>query len=473
MKRLRVLLLLTLCFSLAPRAWADDLLPPFTHLPNNHIYTLAELTDMALTLNPNTRLAWAEVQAAAANLGIARSTYWPQINASVAFQHASPQNSSGESNCGFSNSLYCSNSFTYGPSFTINYLLLDFGARIEQVKNAHYLLLASQFSQNEEIQQVILGVEKAYYQLLGQRALVQADQETLQEAQQNLNTANALHKQGMATIGDVYQAQSQMDQAQLTLQQAQGTQANDQGQLAEAVGLPVETPLKIAKLPNDFATQRAMQSMTQLLTMAKTTRPDLMAASAQVSAAQAQETMTRLQNLPTVELSVNGGQTFPSTGFNNNGLQSNAQISVNIPIFTGFEQQNQTYLAKAQKEQAQAQRDNLSQQIGLQVWQAYYALQTANEAITSSSALLKSSNQAAAQASGQYRAGVGNILTVLSTQATQANARAQFIQARLNWYTALADLSAALGTLTATPHASSSTQKAINYKTAYNLENMT
>jgi outer membrane protein TolC len=106
--------------------------------------------------------------------------------------------------------------------------------------------------------------------------------------------------------------------------------------------------------------------------------------------------------------------------------------------------------ARAQVEIAAATRDQLAQQISLQVWQAYFALQTAEKSISNTDILFKSSEQSMQQASGQYKAGVGNILMVLTAQASLANARVQSIQARLNWYTALAQLAAAVGTLDAT-----------------------
>ncbi len=104
--------------------------------------------------------------------------------------------------------------------------------------------------------------------------------------------------------------------------------------------------------------------------------------------------------------------------------------------------------AEAKLHAARASRDQLNQQVQFQVWQAYYTLQIAAENIVTTAVLLKSSIQASEQAMGQYTAGVGNILTVLTTQTTLANARVQNIQAKLNWYIALAQLAAAIGALT-------------------------
>src|SRR5690606_21926240 len=116
------------------------------------------------------------------------------------------------------------------------------------------------------------------------------------------------------------------------------------------------------------------------------------------------------------------------------GFFNGISLSLSVPIFTGFSNTYNIRQAEAQKEQAEAQYKLLNQQINLQVWQSYFDLQTAAKSIESSRSLLESATQAAKQAHGQYESGVGDILTVLSTQSTSSNARIQWIQAKLNWY---------------------------------------
>jgi TolC family type I secretion outer membrane protein len=392
--------------------------------------TLAALTDLALRHNPQTRLAWAEIKAAAATAGIAQSAYWPQLSAAVDMlrEHSA------------------TNVARQGPSLSLNYLLLDFGGRRANARAARAKLLAADFNRNAVIQQVILQVDQAYYQLLGQQALLKSSRQSLQEAQANRSAATALHQQGMATIGDVYQASSALAQSELNVQQAAGGMASAQGALASVLGLPPPTPLNIAELPQEIATRPTLQKVAALIELAKQQRPDLLAAQAQAAAAQAQAAAAQSQFWPTVQLGANAQANYPLNTLPQR--QSSVSLTVNIPIFSGFSQVYAMRQAQAQQEQSQAQRDVLAAQVALQVWQAYFALQTAAQAIGSNELLLKSSIQALQQAGGQYRAGVGNILTLLTTQATTANARAQYMQARLNWYVALAQLSSALGTLT-------------------------
>lgn len=427
-------------------------------------FTLIELTDLALQKNPSTHVAWADIKNQAAALGIANSAYWPQIDADLMADYFVNQTSSSGGNetvileedpetADVSTTLVVNGGgnggreaiITYNPSLGLNYLLLDFGTRAATAKAARYQLAAALFTHSTVVQQVILQVEQAYYQVLGQQALIKAQQESLHEAETSLQAANALHQQGLVTIGDVYQAKSALAQAQLTLQSTEGALTIAQGQLAHAAGLPVHTALPIVPIPERLPTQSIDKTIDNLLALAKQQRPDLQALRAQVQAATATLQAIQAEAWPTVELSADVGQTYPNNGAKS--TQANALLTVNIPIFTGFLQTYRERQARAEQQRAAAEWDVLNNDIELQVWQAYFTLQTAEKAITRTQQLLDSSVEAAKQTYGQYRAGVGNILSVLTTQTTEANARVQFIQARLDWYIALAQLSHALGVL--------------------------
>ncbi|MGH8400575.1 MAG: TolC family protein, partial [Gammaproteobacteria bacterium] len=85
----------------------------------------------------------------------------------------------------------------------------------------------------------------------------------------------------------------------------------------------------------------------------------------------------------------------------------------------------------------------------LEVWQAYQNVHTAAITLTTTDTQLKSAQQAADVTTARYKGGLDNILDTLTAQATLANARAQQIQARLNWFAALAALGHAVGGLDA------------------------
>ncbi len=406
-------------------------------IPSSKPLTLMEITNFALQHNPATHQAWAQAKLAAANVGSAHSAYFPQVAAGASVEYSANI---------FSNPGNTPNSrVASGPNISLNYLLLDFGSRANNARAAGYNLIAANLSQDTVIQQVILQVQQAYYQLLGQQALLTANETSVKEANTSLDAAQALRHNGLATIGDVYQARASLAQAQLNLQQSQGSYQTALGQLATTMGLPVTSKLEVVPLAEEVPTAKVREFWgnfpPHLLQKARQARPDLLAAQAQVQAAQTQLAATKAAALPTIQFAA------VATPEGNSYSVNNAAISLNvsIPLFTGFAQTYSERHAAAQVMSAQANRDQLLQQVEWQVWQAYFSLQTAEKAISTTAVLLQSNTQAAQQAQGQYKAGVGNILAVLTTQSDLARARVQNIQAKLNWYIALAQLSAAMG----------------------------
>src|SRR5204862_1846233 len=134
-----------------------------------------------------------------------------------------------------------STSTTFGPSLTLNYLLFDFGGRSAEVEAARQTLIAADFLHNQAIQDVILRVQQAYYGYLDAKALLTAEDATIKERQASLDSADARHNAGVATIADVLQARTALSQAQLTRETFAGSVHTIEGALASAMGLSATT----------------------------------------------------------------------------------------------------------------------------------------------------------------------------------------------------------------------------------------
>ena len=202
--------------------------------------TLVRLTDLALTNNPSTRIAWGAIRESEAGVELARAGYWPQISVDYGIERDKTKNFSGASN---------PSQTSYGPSLSLSYLLWDFGARSSSADAAKFSLAASQLDANQTVQDLILAVEQAYYQALGLQALQEADTQSVQDASASLDAAQQRKNSGLATIGDVYQAEAALAGAKLALQTAQGQFAVARGQLAVAVGYDLAQRLGVTGTP--------------------------------------------------------------------------------------------------------------------------------------------------------------------------------------------------------------------------------
>jgi outer membrane protein len=186
------------------------------------------------------------------------------------------------------------------------------------------------------------------------------------------------------------------------------------------------------------------QSIETLLKQAKATRPDLVAAEARVQSARATAKAASTAGLPSIDVTATAGQ-VSFTDDRRSVDTFNVGLNLRIPIFTGFRDTYNVRRAEALADQAESVRDQLYTQTELDVWQAYYDLQTAAAGIGSTESQVKSAQQTAQATLARYRAGFGSILDLITAQQDESNARVQRIQSYLDWFTALARLNLSIG----------------------------
>lgn len=391
--------------------------------------TLGDVVDLALRNNPATRISWAQARAAADVYGSERGQFFPTITGDV----------SGSRSRSISINGAAINRTQYGPSLALSYLLLDFGARSGSIEEARQNLFAADLSHNATLQTTVLQAETAYFTYMATRALLGAEQSAIAEAQANLAAANQRHSVGLATIADVLQARTALSQEELNLETVQGNLQTVRGSLAAAMGLPANLPYDLEVTPETTAVGMVSEAVDSIINQAVRNRPDLAAARAQAAAAAAQVRVTRSAEFPSLVLGSNAARSYTVPAIYG-GTSYGLSLGISIPIFNGFSNQYNVASSQAQAEAASARADLTRQEIITQVFTSYYALQTAAQRVTTADALLASALESEQVAAGRYREGVGSIIDLLTAETALANARAQQVQSRWQWSTALAQL---------------------------------
>jgi len=404
--------------------------------PQSQALNLAEVVDLALCNNPKTREAWANARYQAAQVGMAQSAYLPSVNLSVSAARNNGSATQGGADLRYSQSQ---------ATLSADYLLYDFGGRAANLENARQLVAALNATQDASLQSVFLAAVQAYYQWFSAQAQVAAATESERAAGESLKAAIARHQIGTATPADQLQAQTALSQAKLTRIRAENDAMNAQGNLDFALGLPADQALKLAPPPGVKPDARFERDVAALIAAAKRRRPDLAAAEAQVRAAQAGVAAARATGMPSISLFANHNNAHSSLF---DPTQSNTLgVSLSVPLFSGFDSHYRVMAAKAQVETKRAQRDALALQVGLDVWHAYQALLTENQALRAAADLLASASESEKMAQGRYRAGVGTIIDLLNAQSALASARQQQVQELYNWRLARVSLAQAMGQL--------------------------
>ncbi len=413
---------------------------PEEYLKPGTTVSLPQLVDIGLRTNPATRESWAFARAAAAEVGSKRSLYFPTIEADGQIQRQKQAAVGGR---------FTYLQTTYGASVAASWLLFNFGGREADVEEATRALYAADWTHNTAIQDVVLRIAQSYYGYLNAKALVAARQVNLEEARKNLDAAEERHRAGVATIADVLQAKTVVSQVQLNLQDAEGQVLIIRGALATAIGVPANIAVDVGELPKDLPLDMVKKSVDELITQAVAQRPDLAAARFRALAAESHIRSVLAEGLPELSLDALGNRTFYHTPNAPDPFSTNYSglIAIRIPIFTGFDTLYKTQKAREEAEVAKAGAEIVEDQVILDVWASYYAVQTAIQRINTSRDLLASAEQAAEVNRGRYKAGVGSILDLLTAEAQLADARSEEVQARSLWFLAVAQLAHATGAL--------------------------
>jgi outer membrane protein len=393
--------------------------------------SLVDVTEAALCHNPQTREVYANAKVQAAQVGVARSLFFPSVTDTL----SATENKNRTTN--YSNTT---------NRIVASYLLYDFGSRDATLENANELLRAASATQNATVQTVLLAAVNAFYQVHATRAILNASIDTERLFQESFKSAEAKYLAGVATPADKLQAQTSFANATLTKLKNEGALKIAYGNLANIMGVPANMNFQMTDSNLDVIPELVDQDIEALIEQARLQRPDLIASEAQLKASIAKIEAVKADAKPKVRIDASNQYDENLLGVTS---QNSSQIGIflSIPLFEGYKP---TYLirsAEATAELNASKRDQLKLQVSLDVWTAYQNLKTANESITASNILVSSAEESSRVALGRYKEGVGNIIDTLNAQNALANAKQQKIQSVLNWNIARTTLAQSIGVL--------------------------
>jgi outer membrane protein len=420
-------------------------------LDPTHLYTLAELIDIAEHNNPRTRIVWERAKQKADELGIAKSAYYPVLAGVAAFSDEriiepfpKPLAPRG---------YVMVEVPAIVPEVTLDYLIFDFGKREAKVDAATAEKLAAGANFVQANQQVAFAVASAYYKLLTQQERLEAAQQTLKTAQTTQDAAEAQLVNGRSTLPDVLNARAETSQAVFDRESADGDEKISRVTLTETLGVEPSPDIiidgeKTAPLPDALT-----MPIDALIARAMADRPDLMAQAAEIRAADDAIRSAKSEYLPKISLSANAAQTsvWPTTDYGQLGDASvptwSAAVAVEWRLFDGGARKNEVAAAESQKRAAQDELREKRDQTTREVWTAYIGFRTALRKQQAAVALLDSANASYSASLEAYKFGVKNLIDVVTAERQLAQARYSSVSARSQLFLEAVDLEFSTGNL--------------------------
>lgn len=406
--------------------------------PQAPMLTLKEAETLALRNHPLVQAANFNAQAAEQVTREVKSAYFPTAQASLTAAGALPNSRIA---AGFLNNPIIFNRYSNG--LQVNQLITDFGRTSNLVASTRLEARASSQSAQQTQQDVLLGVNRAYFGVLRAAAVLRVAEETVKERQVLADQITTLQKNNLKSLLDVSFANVDLAQAQLLLVQAQNDQKAAYADLATALGLAGPQPFDLAEEPMPAAPPA---DPMDLIAQALQNRPDLASAHLTYEAALRFARAERDLWMPTISAAGAAGLT-PAYQVPLSDHYGAAGINVNVPIFNGFLFSARHQEANLRARAADQQTRDLADRIARDVRTAWLDAGTAYQRLDVTAQLLKQATLALSLAQGRYKLGLSSIVELSQAQLNLTQAEIQQASAKYDYQVRMAALRYQMGGL--------------------------
>lgn len=406
------------------------------------VLRLEEAIRIALDNHPKIKEAKENIGVQDAVLGQELSAYYPTVTESNTYRTS---NSTGG---GDSISDRAADRFTGQASFSMT--LYNFGKREGTVQSARDTLDATRYDYSTTVNDIVLAVKQAYFGYLQANALVKVREETVKDRELLVRQAQGFYEVGTKPKIDVARAESNLYNARADLIAAQNAVKVAWTTLKNAMGSPdfPERPLA-----DELSVPPVSVSLEEAKKVAFAARPELKSFESQRKAQDQKIAAARRGHLPDILLSATYGRTGSSPRtFGPDRKPTfpldpswSTQLSLNIPIFDGFNTTYKVEEAVRSYYSIRAQEESQKQQVALEVEQGYVNLINAQERIKATEAAAKAAKENLDLANGRYQVGVGSIIEVTEAQTLYTDAQTKHIQSIYDYKIAEAQLAKAVG----------------------------
>jgi outer membrane protein len=319
----------------------------------------------------------------------------------------------------------------------LTWRLLDFGGREANRMAANNLLTAALASHNAALQSALADVIQAYFDAMTTNAALKAATEGEEIAKSTLNSATVREEKGVVSQSDRLRATTALAKAVLEANRARGYYRRALAVLGQMMGVPGHT---VISMPGEITANAGEigNDLKQWLEEAQKNHPAILAAKAQVVAAQNQVDVARSAGWPTLNFSANYYQNS-SLGQAVTQLESRETtigVGLSLPIFDGFSNTYKIRGAQAQVEQKEAALADTENRIALELIKAYFDATYALQNLDASANLLKAAQEALFVSQRRYDKGAADITEILNTQSTLSEGQRERIRSIAEWHSA-------------------------------------
>ncbi len=411
---------------------------------------LNTLIDTALKSHPSLRRSWARAKGAAATVGQALSSYYPQVSSNV-FANYNDEgkyryNDDGE----YRYNEMWEKSKRMGASLGITYLLLDNGGRENTALAAKKRLEAANHAYNQSVLDLVFEVQKRYYAYVESLQMLAAKKEDLRVAKSNRERAKDFFTAGLNSKSAKLQAQAHVSQVEYQLASLKGKVRRDWRKLAIICGLP-KSPRHEVYSPSKLDKDLVSKGAEQLIKRAEDKNPRLQSLEARIKSGEHRVEAAKSKFSPELSFISSGTaqkiffQESHETGMAEDEYKATVGLKVTYDLFTGFSDSYEEREAQTNVEVTREQYAEKQLVLRQEVEDSLNEYKAALDELKASKQYVKDAKESYRVAVQFFKQGEGAMMEITRALEQLAHAKSELVGARMNMYTAAASLAHSCG----------------------------
>lgn len=377
-----------------------------------------------------------DVRIAQLNRNSSAALLFPSISASNSFRETT-----------YGNSI-SSDGELYSGGVNLSQSLFNFGGKVNSVRQSDNSYQISKIQKRETTSRIILNVYTFYYQYLKDSELFDIAKEDLQLSKRQLNLVKQQFDLGAVSKTDYLKATVRYGTAKSTLLNRELNFNNSFKNLRNSMGL-IGTDTQIS-LPEKVEINLIIPTFSEAFQLMILNSPSLNILDKRITSAKIGVKQSWASSLPSLNMSL--GYNATSTNqiskqyFEDNYIKS-ANLTLSIPLFSGFRKRNDIKISKLQLLQQQSSYSTAKKDAEVDLYSLLNRLNNYEELIPIQEEVLFSAEEDLRLAQQKYELGSADILELLDAQLAVIQASSSLVTTKYDAAIQLATLDNLIGTL--------------------------
>ena len=398
--------------------------------------TVDECVRIALENKPSLKRAEQDVAIARLNRASTGALMLPSVNASNSFSETTYGNTSSEA------------SERYSGGLSLSQSLFNFGTKINTLKQSDNTYNTAKQQRRQAKARIILDVHTFYYQYLKNSELFDIAGKDLELSKKQLDLVQNQYNLGAVSKTDFLKASVRYGTAKSSFLSRELSKKNSEKSLRFSMGLlNSDIPIIIEQKMDLILT---VPTFDEAYSLMLSNSPDLSILDNQISGAQINVKKAWSSSLPSINMSIgmnaSSADQITRTYFDDNYIKS-ANITVSIPIFSGFRNRNSIQISKLQLDQAETRLSGGKNSAKVSLYALINTLNNYQEIIPIQEEVLLSAEEDLKLAQQRYELGSASILELLDAQLALIQASSSLVRTKYDAAIQVASLDDLLGTL--------------------------